>query len=668
MLDFFRKYQRHFFLVITVVVIFSFTFFGAYSTFVPTEGRKDTVVGRTIHGSQMMLSEVQQLSRFIATDREDAMQGRGMPPNLCNDGVIRYDFLKDRLGELLVSEYFDVLKGDLASRLDKAKRFKPYAHPDAPALSAKAVWEHLAPEINAEITALQAETEVTPAIFNHLAKLLQWQSRLHPEMLRRILVYQHQQYPWLTIDQKLSYEDLSLFGFHSATDWFGRDFVDIVAQFILNAAAAAEEKGYRVSLEEAKGELIHHFQESMEKLAEAKANPELNFHNHLRVLGFDERSASEVWRKVLLFRRYFQDVGETAFVDKLPYRDFAEYTKETVTVQKYQWATQIQTAQDLAELQTYIKAVAPKADPLPSSFLSVAEVEKKHPELVQSTYRAQVAEVAKKQVALKATIKQVWQWQTDDANWSKLRKEFSLAQAETREERFKVLEKLDGKTRAAVDAFARESLVDENPGWIEEALAATPKKEKTWSVSGNDDPTLKSKDTFYSVENIEKIEEKHILPFAKARRVLAEMVGKASGEYTKEKNPFFLASKEALKALQKNPADPKWIQTGADPLLDQFKLEKKEQAISRTSKEDWMKEQAFLMLPDLWSPIHVAEDGQIVFFYLQEKKSTPGPVLDQLVLGKETLAADAKLYFAERLLQTVKKKHAIVIPVQKEDE
>ena len=36
-----------------------------------------------------------------------------------------------------------------------------------------------------------------------------------------------------------------------------------------------------------------------------------------------------------------------------------------------------------------------------------------------------------------------------------------------------------------------------------------------------------------------------------------------------------------------------------------------------------MKEQAFMMLPDLWSPIHVADDGQIVFFYYQEKKANP---------------------------------------------
>lgn len=81
-----------------------------------------------------------------------------------------------------------------------------------------------------------------------------------------------------------------------------------------------------------------------------------------------------------------------------------------------------------------------------------------------------------------------------------------------------------------------------------------------------------------------------------------------------------------------------------------------------------MREQAFLLLPDVWSPIHVADNGDIVFFYLQEKKSHPTPILDQLSFGKETLAADAKTYVAERLLQVVKQKQAIVIPIQQEDQ
>jgi len=669
MLEFFRRYQRYFFLVITVVVIASFTFFGTYSTFAGSDEPEDRIVGQTVDGSDMMLSEVQKLSRFISTDREDSVQGRGLAPNFCNDGVIRYDFLECRLAELLVNEYFDALKGDFANRLDKAKRFKSYAHPEAPFLSAKTIWQHFLPQLNAETAALAAETEVTPAIFTHLTKLYQLQAKLHPETLRRILIYQHQQYPWLTPDQRLSSEDMALFGFHTAADWFGRDFVDLVSEFILNGAVAAEEKGYRVSLEEAKGHLIHTFQESMTKLADAKMNPNLSFQQHLRELGFDERSAAAVWRKVLLFRRYFHDVGETAFVDSLPYKDFASYAKESALVQKYQWPIQLASAQDLAELQFYIKAVSsnPK-EALPSAFLSPAEVAKKYPELVQTTYKARVAEVSKKQVALRVSVKQVWQWQTDDKNWAKLRKEFSLPEASNRDERFKVLEKLEPKLRAQADGFARDGLLDENPQWIEEALAAAPTSEKTWAVSGNEEPVLQSEGMVFRVENLEKVAKAHVLPFNQARSLLSKLVGNVEGEYSKEKNLFAKASKEALAALQKNPTDPKWVQSGTDPMIDQFKLERKEQAILRTAQENWMKEQAFLMMPGIWSPIQLADDGQVVFFYLQERKTEPAPILEQISFGKETLAADAKAFVAERLIKTVKMKNAIVIPVQKETE
>jgi hypothetical protein len=665
--DFFRKYQRYFLLLITVVTVASFAFFGTYSTFGERNERPDRLVARAVDGSAMMLTDIQKLSRFIATDREDAMDGRGLSPNFCNDGVVRYDFLKARLADLLVAEYFDALKGDLEARLEKAKRFRPYAHPKAPLLSAKAVWDRLLPSLSAELAAVQEEKEASPGLFSHLARLYELQGRLHPEMLRRILIYHHQQYPWLTIDQRLSYEDLALFGFHSIVDWFGHNFVELVAEFILNAAAVAEEKGYTVGLEEAKGDLLHHFVQSMEKLAQSDAKADMNFHQHLRMLGFDERSAAEVWRKVLLFRAYFRDIGESAFVDRLPYRDFAGYAKETAVVEKYEWPLQLKNGQDLAELQFYLKAVAsPSKSSLPTQFLSVAEVEKKYPQLVQTTYRAQVAEVPKKQIGLRASLKEVWEWEIE--NWERLKKEFAVPAVVSRDERFKTLGSLEPKLRSQIDAFARACLVDLHPEWIEEALTAVPFAEKTWAVSADEEPDLREEGMLVRMEHLEKVSEKQILSFAAARPVLAKLVGSVEGECPKEKNPFVAAAKEALLALQKDPLDTRWVCSGADPLADQFKLERKEQSLQRTSQENWMTDEAFLMLPELWSPVHVADSGEVAFFYLKEKKAHQAPILDQLNFGKETLAADAQRFVADKLLQAVKKKQAIVIPVQKEDD
>ncbi len=660
MLEFFRRYQRYFFLVITAVVITSFTFFGTYSTFGGDEAPKDRLVGKTVEGAPMMLSEIQKMARFIEVDREDSGS-----LNLCNDGVIRYDFIRDRIADLLVAEYFDPLKESLASRLDRAKRYRPYAHPEAPFLCAKTVWDHVAPEINEELGALKEMSEVSPQVFDHLAKLYLLQSRMAPEMLRRILIYQHQQYPWLTMDDRLSRDDLSLFGFHSASDWFGREFVDLVAQFILNGAATAEKKGYRVSMEEAKGDLIHHFQEAVQKIGSA----DLNFHQHLRTLGFDERGATEVWRKVLLFRKFFRDVGDASFVDSKPYKDFAGFANEVALIEKYEWQVQIGTLNDLAQLEFYIKTVSNGTKGLlPLEFLSVEAIEKKCPDLVQSKFKAQVAEVSKKEVGLKATLKEVWEWETDEKNWPLLKKEFSLASGANKEERFKILEKLDPKVRGQVDRFAREKLVDLNPGWVDEALAAAPIKEKTWTIAGTQDPALKKEGFYYRIENLEKVEEKRALLFNEAREVLSRLVKSQEGACPKEKNPFALASKEALAALKKDKNDSRWLSSGTNSLADQFKIVRKEEAISRNSKENWMKEEAFLMLPELWSPILAADDGQVVFFYLQEKKVSDAPILDHLSFGKETLAADAKAFVAEKLIRSAKNKNAIVIPVQKEDE
>jgi len=506
--------------------------------------------------------------------------------------------------------------------------------------------------------------------FQHLSRLYLAQSQLPPEMLRRILIHQHKQFASLPVDQKLNYEDLSLFGFHTTADWFGKDFIDLVSQFILNGAAFAEEKGYKVSLEEAKGDLLHHFDTSMKKMISAKMKPDISFFDHLRSMGLDEQSAASLWRKVLLFRRYFDDIGESVYVDRLPYQDFSNFANETATVEKYEWPIELSNGEDLAAFQYYVKAVSAKtAHGLPASFLSVEAVEKGCPDLVQSKYKGQVAEVTKRQLALRPTMMQLWQWQKEDANWALLQKKFSLEAGVKKEERFALLEKYPPHLRAEIDLFSRETMVDQNPSWVQEALLSAPLNEKSWVVSGNKDPisSLSTDGKFFRVENLEKIEDKHVLTFAEGKRFLYALVKSDEGKFSQDKNPLFKLTKEALLAVAKNPTDKMWVQADADPLKNQFKLRKTEQAVSRTSQENWMKEQAFIVLPEHWSPVHVADDGKIVFFYMKERKIGPAPILDQINFGKATLSSDAKGYAAEKLVKKIKSKKAIVLPIVNEE-
>lgn len=488
MLEFFRKYQRYFFVFISIVIIASFSFFGTFST-VSSEGekREDRLLVHAVDGSDLMLSQVQALSRFIASDGED-FDRAGSIPNLCNNGVIRYDLLRSGLADLLAASYFGSLKEEFASRLDRAKRFRPYVHAEIPFLSAEGVWERFLPAMNKELNTLKQETEVSPATFSHLSRLYQQQSYLTPESLRRVLFFQQRQFGG-KVDPRLQYEDLSLFGFHSVSDWFSRDFIDLVSQFILNAAQVAKAKGFSVTIEEAKGDLLCNFQTAVQKQGLAKSNPQLSFAQHLCSLGFDERSAAEVWQKVLLFRRYFQGVAQAAFVDRLPYRDFASYARETALISLYQWpaALRLKNLQDLIEFQTYLLAVSPRLKnplALPSEFYAIEEIRERHPELVQVHFRAKIAEIPLAEIGLRAAVKEVWEWQCEEQNWKEMRNVFSfLPIAAAREERFRSLEKLSASQRSQVDALARLRLLDRHPEWIEEAWAAAPVQDQTIRLS-----------------------------------------------------------------------------------------------------------------------------------------------------------------------------------------
>jgi GcvH upstream region-like protein len=542
MLAFFRRYERYFFIFITIIIICSFSIFGAVSTLKPEEKKKDRVLGRLVDGSQMMLSEVRLISKFIASDAEDRFE-HGQTPNLCNDGVVRYDLLKSGVADLLVHAYFDGIKPEFDARLDQVKRFRPYAHPQIPVLSAEAVWKQFLPAMNRELGLLKGENEASVETFSLLSKLYQEQSSLTPDTLRRVLYFQHQ-HLGIAVDPGLISKDLSLFGFHSLSDWFGPDFLTLASEFILNAASLAEQKGFSVTLEEAKGDLMAHFQASIKKRSKEFGENVPTLSDHLRRLGFENQTAEKVWQRVLLFRKYFQSVSQAAFLDRLALKDFASFLNETAKLRLYEWPKELhfQTLQDWAEFEIYLSAVAPPLEnplDLPSSFYPPEKVAIDYPELVQSSYKVSLKTTSLGQLALRASLKEVWEWQQDETNWDILKGAFPhLGQALTREERFQVLQKLSDKERSEVDAFTRLRLIDLHPEWIEEALSFLPASEQIVSISkagsnlaGVEKPwrlvalleraELKIyKDngkTLYSFETVEKIGEPHVLTFEDAK-------------------------------------------------------------------------------------------------------------------------------------------------------
>src|SRR5580692_12061514 len=141
MLDFLRNHQRKFFIVITVVTVSSFIFFGTFSTFVqPKQEMPDAPVVLGLTGKPLMKRELHALCQMLATSGLHPISGKqGGIPNLFNDGVIEKELLSSGMCLQLAEPYFTYLKPELEERLKKMKQFRFYVHPHAPHVNALSI-------------------------------------------------------------------------------------------------------------------------------------------------------------------------------------------------------------------------------------------------------------------------------------------------------------------------------------------------------------------------------------------------------------------------------------------------------------------------------------------------------------------------------------------------
>ncbi len=482
MLEFLRKFQKIFFLAVTVILIASFFFFGIFSTLSPGVEPEDRPIGKAVDGSNIQSLAMGRLIRFLSSDMEE----EGAGANLLNDGVIRKDFLETGLGALLASSYFEEMKEDLQTRLAYAKRYRPYVHPEAPFLSVQAIWDQFRPDLSRAFSSLKGQLEVSTDTFAYLTQLYLEQKKLSPEVVRRILMYQMGQYSSIRPDRAIQHEDLSLFGYHSAREWFGDQWIEKVAEFIWNAALVAQEKGFVVANEEAKADLWFH----LEKIHQKYPQAQISLYDQARQLGMTEKEVFDTWQKILLFRRYINSVGEAVLLDHLLSKDLADYAQQTVVADIYSLpdALILHTPEDFFALQYYLDtATVPEKEKLslPSSLRAVEEVEKKAPQFVETVYTADVSRVSRGELALRVGLKQLLEWQF--AHWDLLSAEFSALPADVlaRSERAAVLEKLNPALRSQIDDWVRFRIIEDHPEWVEEAFQAARFSPQTLSYSAH---------------------------------------------------------------------------------------------------------------------------------------------------------------------------------------
>ncbi|MCT6647210.1 hypothetical protein N4G37_14170, partial [Enterococcus faecalis] len=69
------------------------------------------------------------------------------------------DLIASGMAMMLARRYFEELKPEFEQRLARIKSFRPYSHPQFPAVSAEAVWGRFLPSLNQHLMFLKTKSD-----------------------------------------------------------------------------------------------------------------------------------------------------------------------------------------------------------------------------------------------------------------------------------------------------------------------------------------------------------------------------------------------------------------------------------------------------------------------------------------------------------------------------
>ncbi len=497
MLQFFRKHQKFFFVIVAFFIVISFSFFGTFSAFLNREEVPDREIGQLVDGTVLKERRLQAMTRLLQYGVEEG----GRSYNLLNGSVVHKDILLSGIGEILAEHYFDELYPELEAKWNRMKQFSSYKHPYAPYISARGIWAQFAPQINDALYELKsAPAEFSKELLPIFFKLYAAQADYPAPLLHQMLYYQQQEGEQVRPDPALPQANVALFGFQSVEDWFGSKFIEKVSRFVLNAACIAKGEGYSVKSDEVRLELYRNVFQSLKLFTQGKDSTSEEAHQaytqQLRYNGLEEKEAVDLWSQVMLFQRMFHEVGDAVFIDRLALDQFTEFAKPSIKVCRYTLPREFQfeSFRDMLKFQRYLEiAWEGDAGQLPTKMKNPEEVMNRFPQLTYKSFEVELGSVTLLDVVSKVSLKQTWDWEGSPVNFAKLQSEFPLLVGKacaTIEERMKALDELDLANRFKVDHFARSALVQENPKWIEDALAAAPMEKETLRVGLESDRDL----------------------------------------------------------------------------------------------------------------------------------------------------------------------------------
>jgi GcvH upstream region-like protein len=717
MLAFFRRYQKALLIVVTGVIITSFSFFGAFRTYRQVGGFSDRIAGKWIDGKLSYEKEIQKLVRFLETDFTDLwiVEGRGVV-NLLNDGIVREFFQSGSL-ELIKERFFPLFEEELKEKIKSHKQYRPYVHPQK-AIGMENLWKQIFPAFYEDYHKFLKEEDPKEA-FNYLVALFLEEGVFPPSSIREMLSYQQKQYRNLLIeDPTIQSGDFSLFYAKNLSDWFGKKFTRILAQVIYNSALYAKDRGYKVSYQEASVHIQLVAKRHFDRLYGEKSGAgdfEKFYRKQIALLGLDERELVLLWQKMLYARKLFQDVGGGVFVDASIYKDFHDFASREVTLTLYELpkALQFKHEEDVEKWIFYREAVTGKSDDVkpPTVYLPIEKIQAKAASLLEKKFLVKVAQIDTKELSLEIPLRKVWDFEVEEANFALLKEEFpSLASSKTSntvQGRALALKSLTDEEREKVDSIARQKILEAEPDLILSKITKanfsvpqiiTVPKEGDLPIFGslkNREALLEALESsderlsyytengvqFYRFQVIDRASDYTIMSFEDAEKkgVLHALLEKKKTKptYQGEKKALFVSFMNEMREKvmrgdisfeEEKPLQGELLLLPKSPSLEElYRPIKKEVKVERKELGSIFEERIFNEQPNSWSEVIVKKEENPFFYQIKENRVLEEKIAKSVEEATVLLGREARMHLIKEILDRIKEKGVLFISDKEED-
>lgn len=486
MLGFIQRYQKIIFSIVAVVISISFLFFG-----ILPKGGGGSVVDKVAYvasnKTKIKRSKYEGLKAMILTHcGEDLVYGKALGPHFFQESFFVADLLKPGLLQLIARENEKDLKSSFEAKLKQERKYKTYAHPEAPFLNAENIWALHAPNLNTSLNQLRAETDPLKAFELKLGLYLE-ETSFTPFTLWQVLSEQQEHFSWIPKDPTLNPEKLELFGYHSPQDWLGEEMVEKSLEFVCETIMQAKQLGYRITTEEAEKDLMAQNKQNFMRIKSLGIrdiqDEEAYFNMKLARLGMDKVQMISLWKDLLLFRRFFEEASNSALLDTKTLAQFESQASQTKALKKFYPPRELQfsSLRDLAHLEVYLEALGKPLHQLDLKFKQkpIEEIAKVHPQFVQQELEITFKETSVRKAALNIKAGEIWEYKLDPQNFERLSAQFPplldfipKVDADYQDK----MEQLPSHLTAQIDYYIKEQLLEKKEDWKTQALSYSEPK------------------------------------------------------------------------------------------------------------------------------------------------------------------------------------------------